>query len=289
MAWKEITKPNSLTQEERLILYDIENLAKRLEYQSSLLKATVEKCRLEQSIEGLDLMVAYSFNATQYTPQYGGGGQSLPAGKYKGIICDSSQENVAKNGMVTGGYLALVLQPVEGPHAGQKHTDRLNLHNTNAQVVEIANKQLSAYCSVVGVPTFDNTEQLYNRPFYFEIAVQKDKDGNPHPKGYTEVVALADLNGNPPGKAPASAPPAPAPSAPPAGVAPTAPAAAGWGAPAAAPAAGAPAIDSNVPAPAGWGTPAAAAPAAAPAAGWGAPTGTAPAAPPASWGPPPAA
>lgn len=147
-------------------------------------------------------MVAFAFNAAQHTPQYGGGG-GLPANedgtarRYKVVIVESSQENVEKNGMVVGGYLGFTLTPVEGPLAGVKHTDRLNLHNTNPKTVEIANKQLSAYCHVLNKHQFNDTAELHNIPFFVDIGLQKD----PNPNKYTEVKAIFDINGNEPGKA----------------------------------------------------------------------------------------
>lgn len=148
-------------------------------------------------------MVAFTFNAAQHKPQYGGGGGGLPPGKYKGVIVDSRLENVEKNGQITGGYMALDLTPVEGPLVGQKQTDRLNLHNTNRQTVEIAEKQLSAYCHVLGVFNFVDTQQLHNKPFLFEIGFQKGHEPSPEKPngGYTEVKKIADINGNEPGKA----------------------------------------------------------------------------------------
>lgn len=136
-------------------------------------------------------MVALNFNAQQFDPRYGGGG-GLPAGKYKGVIVNTvSSENKDR----TGGYLALELTPIEGPLAGTKHTDRLNLWHQNPQTVEIANKQLSAYCHVLGVFQVADSQQLCNIPFVFEIGPQKD---NPQ---FTQVVAIYDVNGNEPGKA----------------------------------------------------------------------------------------
>lgn len=230
-------------------------------------------------------MVAMAFNAQMYTPTYGGGGNNLPPGKYKGVIVDTSAEQSTKG----GGFLKFTLTPIEGPLAGQKHDDRLNLHHTNPQTVEIANKQLSAYCHVLGKYQFNDTQELVNIPFCFEVGYQKGEEpSEAKPNGgYTEVKAIFDINGNAPGKAgagPAAQPQqAQPPAQPPAGVAPTG-AAPGWGAPAAQPTA--------QPAPNGgqaWGAPAqqAAQPAAQPNTGpWGAPagaTGTPPA-----WGQPPA-
>lgn len=171
-------------------------------------------------------MVALPFNPNQYTPQYGGSA-GLPAGpngenvRYKVVIVNDSLENVEKNNQIVGGYLALDLTPVEGPLAGTKHTDRLNLQHINPKTVEIANKQLAAYCHVVGYFGQNGhfeTSMLHNKPFIVEIGLQKA----PNPNGYTEVKALFDVNGNEPGKAgsgaPAGQPSAPPPSAPPAGV-----------------------------------------------------------------------
>lgn len=136
-------------------------------------------------------MVAYAFNAQQYEPKYGGGG-GLPVGKYKVRICDSRAEPT-KDGQ--GGYLAFDLTPIEGPLVGQIQTDRLNLHNKSSVAVEIANKQLSAYCHVLGKFTFQDTRELHDIPFIAEIRPQKN-DPN-----FTEVGAIWDINGNEPGKA----------------------------------------------------------------------------------------
>lgn len=249
-----------LSEGERFELNQLERIAARHEFIAVHLKHAVEQCRQQQTMEGIGDMVAFAFNAQAFTPSYGGGGANLPPGKYKGVIVDTRQE---KTNDGKGGYLALDLTPIEGPLAGQKHTDRLNLHNLNPQTVEIANKQLSAYCYCVGQFNIQDTVQLHNIPFYFEIGFQKGHEPTAEKPegGYTEVKAIYDINGNSPGKTGGTAAVAAAPApvaAPPAAVAPTAAPAAGWGAPAPA----------EAPAPA----PAAAPPAAAPpAAAWGGP------------------
>ena len=191
-----------LSQENREQLRDLLAIADRHVAIGRSLEDVVKKCLLEQSLKGLDEMVAYSFNSQQHQPSYGGGG-GLPPGKYKGVIVDSRQENVEKNGQITGGYLALDLTPIEGPLAGTKQTDRLNLHNTNPKVVEIANKQLSAYCHVLGKFQFNDTSELHNIPFLFEVGYQKGEEpSEAKPQGgYTEVKSIRDINGNEPGKA----------------------------------------------------------------------------------------
>jgi hypothetical protein len=109
-------------------------------------------------------MVAYALNSQEVSPQYGSGG-SLPEGKYKVAIV-SEEQKPTKAG--TGGYLQFNIQVIEGQFQGQKTVDRLNLWNPNAQAVDIANKQLSAYCHVTGQFVLADTMQLHNRPFMIE-------------------------------------------------------------------------------------------------------------------------
>jgi hypothetical protein len=145
-------------------------------------------------------MVDFTFNAQQYTPEFGGGGEQLPPGEYKVVIVDSRRE-ATKDGQ--GGMLSFDMTPVEGPLAGRKQTMRFNLHHHNAQTVEIANKQLSALCHVVGVFAFNRTEDLHNKPFKVKIDFQKGHEPTQEKPngGYTEVKALFDVNGHKPGQA----------------------------------------------------------------------------------------
>lgn len=293
-----------LSEQEIEQLNQLERIALKYEYGARHLRDLVQRCREQQSTEGLSEMVAFSFNAQQYTPRYGGGGEQLPPGeKYKGVIVNAEPVNTTDNmGNVKGGYLALTITPIEGPMQGQKHIDRLNLHHTNPKTVEIANEQLSAYCHVLGVFNIQDTAQLCNIPFLFDIGWQRGQEpSQDRPNGgYTEVKAIYDINGNAPGKAGAGAPagqPAQQPppqTPPPAGVAPaSAPPAGQWG--------GAPPQQPGQPPqqppaaqpPAGgqWGQqPPAQPPAAAPSGWGGAPAGQPPAQPPAQsgpWGGPP--
>ncbi len=193
-------------------------------------------------------MVQLAFNATQFEPKYGSGGGGLSIGKHK-VIIENTEAKPTKD--TTGNYLAIILKSIEGGSAGQTQIDRLNLFNVNPMTVEIANKQLAAYCAVTGKPGINDTTELHNIPFIVEIVAQKT---NPD---YTEVKQIYDINGNLPGQG--SAPPAAAPAqaplqsfgAPPAAnpALQTAPAQQGW-APAAPVAGQAP-----------WGQPAAAGPA----------------------------
>jgi hypothetical protein len=218
-------------------------------------------------------MATYSFNAQQFEPSYGGRG-GLPIGKgYKGVISETEMKPT-KDGQ--GGYVQLKIMCIEGPLNGQFAFDNLNLHNLNAKAVEIAQKQLSAYCHVTGVFQFNDTNELCNRPFTFDIGPQKNNPEN------TEITAIYDINGNKPGggRPTQQAAPAAPVYAPPAQVAPayTPPVQSvpgGW------PGAGAPAApEPQQQAPASQGAWPGAQPPAAPA-----PAAPAPAAPAAPWAP----
>lgn len=218
---------------EKETLQQLELIAKQFELQAYNIRCAIEYAIRNETTKGLSDMVAFSFSTAQHTPQYGGS-SGLPAGKYKGVIVNSSLENVEKNGQIVGGYMLLELTPIEGPLQGQKQADRLNLNHVNPKTVEIANKQLSAYCHVLNVHNMTATEQLHNIPFWFEVGPQKN---DPQ---YTEIKGIWDINGNEPGKAGAGpqANTAPPPSAPPAGAPPAGVAATGgWGGAPATPAA----------------------------------------------------
>ena len=157
-----------------------------------------------------------AFNAQQYDPTQGGG--SLPVGRHP-VIIESSE--VKANKANDGGYLQLNLKLIDGPQMGTTGAYRLNLYHSNPQTAEIAHRQLSAICHVIGVFKVQDSQQLHNIPFIVEVGLQKGEEAAQ--KGYTEVKKVFDINGNEPGKAGQGAPaaqPAQQPAAQPQGNAP---------------------------------------------------------------------
>lgn len=135
-----------------------------------------------------------AFNAQQYDPTQGVGG--LPVGKHPVIVESSEVKANAKN---DGGYLQLNLKIIDGPAAGTTGAYRLNLYHSSQQTVEIAHRQLSAVCHVIGVFNVQDSAQLHNIPFMVEVGLQKGEEAAQ--KGYTEVKRVFDAHGNEPGKA----------------------------------------------------------------------------------------
>lgn len=130
------------------------------------------------------------FDANQFDPTQSTGG--LPIGRHPVIIESSEVKATQAN---DGGYLQLNLKIIDGPQSGTVGAYRLNLYNSNQTAVEIAHRQMSAICHVLGVFNVQDSEQLHNIPFIIEVGPQKN---DPQ---YTEVKKVFDQNGNEPGKA----------------------------------------------------------------------------------------
>ena len=96
----------------------------------------------------------------------------LPPGPYRVQIV-SSEMRVTKDGL--GQYLFLELDVLEGPHAGRKLYDRLNLVNANPDAVEIAQRTLSALCRAAGKMQVSNSEQLHLIPIRVDVKVRPPK------------------------------------------------------------------------------------------------------------------
>ena len=76
-----------------------------------------------------------------------------------------------------GQYLWLELDVLEGPLAGRKLFDRLNLVNASAQTVEIAQRTLSAICHATGRLQVQDSAELHLIPMIADVTVKPPKNG----------------------------------------------------------------------------------------------------------------
>jgi hypothetical protein len=163
-------------------------------------------------------MVQLAFNAHDHDPSLGAG-SVLENGVYSVQIV-SSEVKQTKAG--TGYMLVFELSLLDPGFVGRKLTVRLNIHNPNAQAVEIAYRELSAISHVTGILQWQDTQQLHGRPF--KVSVEKVPRQDKPDAFSNNVIAYMDYSGNPPSASNGSNGSSPIPPAPPA--APPAPVAA---------------------------------------------------------------
>ena len=133
----------------------------------------------------------------------------FPAGKYLAQIV-SSEMRPTKDGR--GQYLFLELDILEGPFAGRKLFDRLNLVNDNPDTVDIAKRALSSICRATGQMQVKDSEQLHLIPMIADVRVRPPKGQY----GESNSIRYLPRNGGAPAAPAASsvpvAPAAPAPN-----------------------------------------------------------------------------
>jgi hypothetical protein len=96
----------------------------------------------------------------------------VPPGKYIAHITTSDMRPT-KDG--TGQYLYLELEILDGPEAGKKLFERLNLINGNETTVRIAQQSLSQICHAVGVMSVSDSEQLHARRMLVDVRTEQGK------------------------------------------------------------------------------------------------------------------
>ena len=111
-----------------------------------------------------------TFDANTIEPNVGFG--VCPAGKHLSQIV-ASEMRPTKDGR--GQYLFLELDILEGPFAGRKLFDRLNLVNDNPDTVDIATRTLSSICRATGQMQVKDSEQLHLIPLIADVRVRPPK------------------------------------------------------------------------------------------------------------------
>jgi len=124
--------------------------------------------------------------------------EPVPAGWYKVVIAKSEEKPTKA---MTGSYLNLEMEIIEGEHAGRRVFDLLNLNNPNETAVETAQRTLSSICRAVGVYTPRTSEDLHDKPMMAKVAIKPAKDGY---DARNEVKEYATVDGGQPNSVPSS-------------------------------------------------------------------------------------
>ena len=131
-----------------------------------------------------------TFDATAVEPASERG--VLPAGEYLAAIAKSDVRD-AKTG---GGnrYINLEFEVMDGPAKGRRFWTMLNLWNSNAQTVEIAQRELSSICHACGKLRVSDTEELHGIPMLIRLGVKTDSYGEKNEvKGYKPTGGAAPV------------------------------------------------------------------------------------------------
>lgn len=130
----------------------------------------------------------------------------IPAGWYT-VIVDESEIRTNKAG--SGQYVWMSFRVIDGEFNGRKVFTRFNVVNTNPQAQEIGHRELSRLTAAVGLPGFNDTQELHGKPLQIKVKVRKDLSGRyPDDNEVSGFRSIAEAQG--------------------AGVAPAAPAAPAW-------------------------------------------------------------
>lgn len=111
------------------------------------------------------------FDATQVNPS--GSREPIPQGRYRAMV-SSCAEKPSRNG---GLGLNIEMQVIEGPHKGRKLFYWINLRHTNAQVVEIGQEQLSAFCHATGILQPKSAGEFAGRVLEINVTLERRDTG----------------------------------------------------------------------------------------------------------------
>lgn len=150
----------------------------------------------------------FSFDASTVEPAVPRTHDVLPPGRYPAQVIESE---VKATNAGTGQYLSLTLEVVDGPHAGRKLWDIINLINPSETAQRIGREQLSALCHAVGVTLASNSDPLHFKPLLVTVHVLP---AGVDRKGYERKTPKNEVKGYEPlpraGAAPARTAPQPA-------------------------------------------------------------------------------
>lgn len=114
------------------------------------------------------MRINFDLNNTQ---AYNGATPLLPPGEYAVEIVAEQENQPLRNG--AGTALVFEYQIRDGQFRGQRIRDWLNVGHSNQNARELAQRRIKAIGEAVGLPVFNDTRQLFNRPFLIAVSCQE--------------------------------------------------------------------------------------------------------------------
>ena len=115
-------------------------------------------------------MADFNFNPSEYVDTKTSTFDPLPNGTYSAMISNSDYK-ATKAG--TGHYIELVIDIIDGPHAGRKLWERLNVDNPNKQAEDIARGALNRLLMACGKPDAKDTESIHDIAFIMVLDIDR--------------------------------------------------------------------------------------------------------------------
>ena len=92
----------------------------------------------------------------------------VPEGWYTAQITKSE----IKDSSTGGKYISLQFKIVEGDYAKRVVFANLNIVNSNATTVKIAEQQLKKICTALGLEEIEDTSELHNQDLQIQVKIQ---------------------------------------------------------------------------------------------------------------------
>ena len=106
-----------------------------------------------------------------FRPNGKGATPLLPPGEYAVEIVAEQENQPLRNG--SGTALVFEYQIRDGQFRGQRIRDWLNVGHSNQNARELAQRRIKAIGEAVGLTVFNDTRQLFNRPFLIAVSCQE--------------------------------------------------------------------------------------------------------------------
>lgn len=97
----------------------------------------------------------------------------IPEGDYLSMIIASGFELTKDK---SGEFLKFEFEICDGEHRGRRLFDRLNLRNSNATAVKIAQATLSSLCRAIGILRPRDSSELHNKLVVIHVGLEERKD-----------------------------------------------------------------------------------------------------------------
>lgn len=115
-------------------------------------------------------MPTFDFDVSSYVDDRPSTFEPLAPGEYTAMVSASDLKDTKAG---TGQYIELVIDIIDGPSAGRKIWERLNIVNPNKQAEDISRIALNRLLVACGKPDAKDTESIHDVPFKLILDIDR--------------------------------------------------------------------------------------------------------------------